>query len=93
MQVAKIDGWDGVANTFNVTSITIKKGVGVNYTTQTHAANSIVRFSNNFQFWYDIQEAVNSKADVANAIFTAYMRTPIFADDTARDAALTSPQD
>lgn len=97
MQVAKIDSW--VTNTsFNVSSISVAKGVGVNYSQQTHAAGSIVRFSNNYQFWKDILDAVNSKADLTGANtftganeFDQSIRIPVYADATARDAAITSP--
>ena len=62
MQVAKIDSW--VANTsLNVSSIAVAKGSGVNYSQQSHASGSTVRFSNNYQFWADIQTAIASKAD------------------------------
>lgn len=62
MQVAKIDGW--VSDTsFNVTDIDIPYWPGGNYTAKTHAANSVVRFSNNYAFWKDIQTAIATKAD------------------------------
>lgn len=61
MQVVVIDGWNSWSNTFNVTSVTVEKWNGVNYTPQTHAANSVVRFSNNYAFRKDIRTAVNSK--------------------------------
>jgi hypothetical protein len=63
MQVAKIDWWDWWAKTINVSSIAVKKGTGVDYLAQNHVANSVVRFSNNFQFRYDLQQAINSKLD------------------------------
>jgi len=90
MQVAKIDSW--VTNTsFNVSSIGVAKGSGVNYTQQTHAAGAIVRFSNNYQFWKDILDAVNSKADLSSAEFQTILRAPVYADATARDAGIPSP--
>lgn len=90
MQVAKIDSW--VTNTsFNVSSISVAKGSGVNYSQQTHAAGAIVRFSNNYQFWKDILDAVNSKADLDSAEFQTILRAPVYADATARDAAIPSP--
>ena len=103
MQVAKIDGWDSWTKTFNVTDISVEKWNGVDYTAQSHAANSVVRFSNNYAFWKDIRTAVNSKAwtDTSNTwtwtqtfdkvITTGYTKDAIYADDTARDTAIPSP--
>jgi hypothetical protein len=68
MQVAKIDWWNGGAKTFNVTSIAVKKGASLDYTTQSHAAGAVVRFSNNYAFWEDIMTAINSKADTTELI-------------------------
>lgn len=103
MQVARIDWWDSWSKTFNVTSITVEKGNGVNYTAQTHAANSVVRFSNNYAFWKDIRTAINSKAGtdtdntwtwtqtVDKLVATGYIKDAIYADATARDTAIPSP--
>ena len=63
MQVAKIDGWNAGAKTFNVTSIAVPKGQGGNYSATNHASGAVVRFSNNYAFWNDIMTAINSKAD------------------------------
>ena len=63
MQVAKISGWTNSPKTLIVDSIDVEKANGVNYTAKTHPANSVVRVSNNYSFWKDIQTAVNSKAD------------------------------
>jgi len=68
MQVAKIDWWNSGAKTFNVTSIAVRKGASIDYTTQSHAAGAVVRFSNNYAFWEDIMTAVNSKADTTALI-------------------------
>lgn len=103
MQVVQIDWRDSGAKTFNVVSISVEKGNGVNYTAQSHAANSVVRFSNNYAFWKDIRTAVNSKAwtDTSNTwtgtqtfdkvVATGYIKDAVYADDTARDAAIPSP--
>jgi len=103
MQVAQIDWWNSGAKTFNVISISIEKGNGVDYTAQTHAANSIVRFSNNYAFWRDIRTAISSKAwtDTSNTwtdtqtfdkvIATGYTKDAVYADATARDIAIPSP--
>ena len=61
MQVAKIDGW--ATGTVNVSSITVPRGQGGNYSAKSHAAGATVRFSNNYAFWNDIMTAINSKAD------------------------------
>lgn len=63
MQVAKISGWTNSPKTLIVDSIDVEKANGVNYTARIHPANSVVRVSNNYSFWKDIQTAVNSKAD------------------------------
>ncbi len=63
MQVRKVTSWESVGNTFTATTTVIEKGDGVDYTDQSHAATSVVRFSNNYQFWKDIQTAINSKLD------------------------------
>ena len=66
MQVAEIDTITPGDSSVTVSNITIEKGAGVNYTQQTHGVNSIVRISDNYQFWKDIKEAINSKADTAD---------------------------
>jgi len=61
MQVRKVTAWTGT--TITVTTDTIEKWAGLNYSVASHSAWAVVRFSNNFQFWKDIQTAINSKAD------------------------------
>lgn len=63
MQVAKIDGWDSDNKTFNVTDVVVDSGAWTQYTAKTHPLGALVRFSNNYAFWKDIQTAVNSKLD------------------------------
>lgn len=63
MQVAKIDGRDSDNKTFNVTDILVDSGAGTQYSSKLHPRGSIVRITNNYAFWKDIQDAVNSKAD------------------------------
>ena len=64
MQVAKVDWWDSDALTFNVIDAwNTSAGIWDLYEVKPHPAWSKVRFSNNYAFWKDIQEAVNSKAD------------------------------
>lgn len=103
MQVVQIDWRDSGAKTFNVISISVEKGNGVNYTAQSHAANSVVRFSNNYAFWKDIRTAINSKAGtdtdntwtwtqtVDKLVATGYIKDAVYADATARDTAIPSP--
>lgn len=80
MQVAKIDGWSGW--NLSVSSITVPQGQWGNYTQKSHAANSVVRFSNNYAFWKDILDSINSKLD------TDWGNGATYADTAARDAAL-----
>lgn len=63
MQAVKVTAWENVGNTATVTTATIKKGSGVNYSAVTHASWATVRFSNNYQFWEDLQTAINTKLD------------------------------
>lgn len=64
MQVARVSWWSASpSKKFIVDSITVDEGNATPYTQKTHSANSVIRFSNNYQFWKDIQTAVNSKAD------------------------------
>ena len=63
MQVVKISGWTNSPKALIVSDVAIEKAEWVNYTAKSHPANSIVRISNNYQFWKDIKTAINSKAD------------------------------
>lgn len=85
VQVAEINAYDSSAKTLTVNNITLEKWASVNSTAQSHAVWSKVIISDNFQFWEDIQTAINSKVDESDWQVTAY------ADATARDAAITSP--
>jgi hypothetical protein len=82
MQVVKVIAWENVGNTATTTTATIKKGSGVNYSAVSHASWATVRFSNNYQFWADIQTSINTKLDQdwGNGID--------YASTAARDAAL-----
>lgn len=82
MQIAEIDSYDSWANTLNVSNITLEKGASVNSTAQTHAVWNKIIISDNYQFWKDIADAVNSKID--GRVQWIYF----FADATARDAEL-----
>lgn len=63
MQVVKISGWTNSPKALIVSDVAVEKAEWVNYTAKSHPANSIVRISNNYQFWKDIKTAINSKAD------------------------------
>ena len=63
MQVAEINAYDANAGTLTVSNITVNKGASDAYSQQPHAVGSIVRISDNYQFWVDIQTAINSKLD------------------------------
>lgn len=85
MQLAEVDSYDSAANTFNITNVTLNKGAGSSYSQETHAVGSVVRISDNFEFWSELVTAINTKVDGNVRWFPAY------ADDTARDAAITTP--
>lgn len=82
MQLAVIDSYNVTNKTLNCTSITLKKWASLSYTQSTHSIWSIVRISNNYQFWEDLRSAVNTKLDDnwGNGID--------YVDTTARDMAL-----
>lgn len=61
MQVAEVDTINTTLDTVNVSSITIKKWAGLNYTQQPHSSGAVVIISDNYQFRLDIQTAINSK--------------------------------
>lgn len=64
MQVARVSSWATTpTKKFVVDSLAVNEGNATAYTQKSHSANSVVRFSNNYQFWKDIQTAVNSKLD------------------------------
>ena len=63
MQVAEISGWTESPKALTVSNVGIEKAHWEMYTAKMHPANSVVRISNNFAFWKEIKEAVNSKAD------------------------------
>ena len=62
-QVAEIDTVTAGDSSVTVSSISIEKAAGVNYTQQTHGVNSIVRISDNYEFWKDIATAISTKTD------------------------------
>ena len=70
MQIAEVSAYDWTAKTFTVSNVTLEKWAGFNSTAQTHAVGSEVIISDNYQFWKDIQTAINTKMnlDVDNVI-------------------------
>ena len=84
-QVAEINAYDGSALTMTVSDITLEKWAWVNSTAQSHAVWSKVIISNSYQFWKDLDIAIDAKIDTADWALTAY------ANAAARDAVITSP--
>ena len=84
MQIAEITDYDSTANTLTVSNVTLLKGLGINSTTpaSSHATGSKVIISDNYQFWADIQTAINSKLDKNGNNGVTYATT------AARDSAL-----
>lgn len=85
-KLAEFDSIDTGNNTINITNVTLLKGAGINNPTGvTYPTNTEVLISDNYQFWADIQTAINSKVNADDGLWV------IYADPTARDAAITSP--
>lgn len=82
MQVGEIDSLHVWNKTVNVSSISVGSWAGTTYTQESHSVWSTVIISDNYQFWKNIIDAVNTKIDwVVQGIY-------FYADATARDAAL-----
>lgn len=82
MQVGEIDSLNVWAKTVNVSSISVGSWAGTTYSQESHSVWSTVIISDNYQFWKNIIDAVNSKIDwLVQGIY-------FYADATARDAAL-----
>ena len=60
-------------------------------TAYAHSGGASVALTNTINYNIDTKDAVNSKADIDDASFTGSHQVPVFADATARDAAITSP--
>lgn len=86
MQVAEIDAYDSALWTMDVTATSVNSSAWVAYSAQSHSVGSIVRISDNYQFWEDIRTAINSKVDSNDQIDFDY-----YATVAARDAAIPSP--
>lgn len=63
MQIAKINAYDATAKTMTVSSITVNKGASIASTAQTHSVGAEVIISDNYQYWEDIRNSINSKVD------------------------------
>jgi hypothetical protein len=62
--LAEFDNIDTGNNTINITNVTLFKGAGIaNPTGITYPTNTEVLISDNYQFWSDIKDAINSKLD------------------------------
>lgn len=86
MQIAEINAYNSWLKTITVSSISsLEKWAGVSSTAVNHSVWAKVVISDNYQFWKDILNAVNSKIDADDWLWV------IYADVTARDTALTSP--
>ena len=82
MQIAEITDYDSTAKTLTVSSISFEKGLGISSTAQSHSTGSKVIISDNYQYWVDIQTAINSKLDKNGGNVQTYAST------AARDSAL-----
>lgn len=88
-QTVEVDWWSSWQ--LNVSSTTVEKGNGINYSTTSHGAKSPIIISDNFAYWKEIATNVNSKADISNPVFTGSVGLPTYIDNTARDVAIPSP--
>lgn len=70
MQIAEITDYDSTAKTLTVSSISFEKGLGISSTAQSHSTGSKVIISDNYQFWEDIQTAINTKLDDTGGTMT-----------------------
>ncbi len=61
-QIVKLSWFDTIGKTFTVSSTTVKKWAGTNYSTFTHAIGTEVIISSNYAFWEDIKTAINDNA-------------------------------
>jgi len=88
-QVVEVNGWSSWQ--LNVSSTTIEKANGANYTTRTHWAKSPIIISDNFAYWKEIATVVNTKADTDNPTFTTMITWPVYADLAALTTAYPTP--
>lgn len=74
MQIAEITDYDSTAKTLTVSSISFEKGLGISSTAQDHSTGSKVIISDNYQFWEDIQTAINTKLDDTGGTMTGLLQ-------------------
>ena len=74
MQIAEITSYDSTAKTLTVSSISFEKGLGISSTAQDHSTGSKVIISDNYQFWVDIQTAINTKLDDTGGTMTGLLQ-------------------
>ncbi len=93
MQIATINAYDSTAKTLTVSDVTLLKGIGINSTapTSSHATGSTVIISDNYQFWANIQTAVNSKLDITGANAVEYATTAVRDSALGADGVPTTP--
>lgn len=74
-QVAVINAVDTANKTVTVSSISsLELGASISSSQATHGVGSKVIISDNYQFWKDIADAINSKADSAGDTFTGLIQ-------------------
>lgn len=76
MQIATINAYDSTAKTLTVSDVTLLKGIGINSTApaSSHATGNTVIISDNYQFWANIQTAINSKLDDTGGTMTGLLQ-------------------
>jgi hypothetical protein len=60
-QIVEINALNQVTNKVTVSNITLEKGAGIPSSQQAHSNGEEVVISNNYQFWKDIVDSINSK--------------------------------
>lgn len=86
-QVVIIDWYNAGTKTLSVSSTSVNRWPWVAYTAQTHPVDSVVRISNSFAFFEAIVASLNSKPNTNDNA----LQIDWYANETARDAAITSP--
>lgn len=87
MQLRKMTAYDSTLKTLTVDTTVLYKWPSVAYTDQSHNIGAVVRISDNYQFWKDIVDAVNTKVNTNSTNIATWY----FANAAARDAYFTSP--
>lgn len=75
---------------------TVTRGVadydGGPSTAQVHSGGARVVLTNSWNYYNEMADAINSKADSDEGEFTVSLKIPVFADTAARDAAIPAPE-